>query len=118
MRIGNLNKPLLKRLKVGSALWKSIKEFLLTTYVHSYHYLADLDRRLPEKLMWLVLHFFMLFTAINIVLIAWSRFTDNPTITTLESQHYSIYNLPFPAIAICPINKLSKKSVDTYAEYL
>jgi hypothetical protein len=119
MKLTNMHKPkLLKRLKIGNALWKSTKEFLLTTYVHAYHYLADADRHVPEKVMWGIFHLITLFSAINIVKIAWGRFTDNPTITTLESQHFSIYELPFPALAICPNNKMSNQSVDEYAEYL
>lgn len=73
---------------------------------------------MPEKVMWFVLHFTMMTIAINVVMIAWSKFTDNPTITTLESQHYSIYNIYFPAIAICANNKLSKSKVELYAEHL
>ncbi|KAG5683718.1 hypothetical protein PVAND_012983 [Polypedilum vanderplanki] len=119
MKLHGLHKPkLLKRLKIGHALWKSVKEFLLTTYVHSYHYLADAEGGIPEKVMWLIVHFITLFSAINIVTIAWGHFTDNPTITTLESQHYSIYNLPFPALAICSNNKLSNESIYEYADYL
>lgn len=108
----------IKRLKIGPALWKSVKEFLSKTYVHAYHYLADEDRKVPEKIMWFILHVTMLTIAINVVLFAWSRFTDNPTITTLENQHYSIYNIPFPAIGVCLNNKLSKTKVEEYADNL
>lgn len=118
MRVKHFGKPLLRQLKIGPALWKSIKEFLSTTYMHSYHYLADADRKVPEKLMWLALHITMLTIAINIVMFAWGRFTDNPTITMLDSQHYSIYQINFPAIAICPTAKLSKSKAEQYAEYL
>jgi amiloride-sensitive sodium channel len=68
--------------------------------------------------MWIILHMGMTVSAIYIVLFAWSRFTDNPTITTLESQHYSIYNLNFPAVSICSNNKISKKYAEEYAEFL
>lgn len=115
MRLG---RPTLKQLKIGQAFWKSIKDFLLSTYVHAYHYLADADRHLPEKLMWLSLHLMMIGCAIGVVMSAWSRFTDNPTITTLESQHHSIYGLNFPAIAICPNNKISRTNAQKYADEL
>lgn len=115
MRLG---KTTFKQLKIGHALWKSIKDFLLTTYLHAYHYLADADRHLPEKLMWLGIHLTMIGCAIGVVMSAWSRFTDNPTITTLESQHHSIYGLNFPAIAICPNNKISRANAEKYADQL
>jgi hypothetical protein len=118
MRMKNFGKPLLKKLKVGTALWKSVKEFLLTTYMHSYHYLADADRKIPEKIMWCILHGTTLTLAINVVMIAWARFTENPTITMLDSQHHSIYNLPFPGIAICPTAKMIKSKAEQYADFL
>lgn len=51
-------------------------------------------------------------------MVAWGRFTDNPTITTLESQQYSVLDIPFPAVAICSNNKISKSAADQYAQYL
>lgn len=49
---------------------------------------------------------------------AWGRFTDNPTITTLESQHYDVMDIPFPAVAVCNNNKISRSAADQYAQYL
>lgn len=51
-------------------------------------------------------------------MVAWGRFTDNPTITTLESQQYSVLDIPFPAVAICSNNKISRSAADQYAQYL
>lgn len=47
---------LMKKLKFARALWKSVKEFLAKTSVHSYHYLVEPNRHKLEKLMWCVLH--------------------------------------------------------------
>lgn len=46
----------MKKLKFARALWKSVKEFLAKTSVHSYHYLVEPNRHKSEKLMWCVLH--------------------------------------------------------------
>lgn len=118
MKLKSLKKPLLKQLKISRALVKSFKEFLAKTLVHAYHYLVEPNRHIAERLMWITIHGTMTISAIYIVLFAWSRFTDNPTITTLESQHYSIFNLNFPAVAICSNNKISRAYVEKYADYL
>jgi acid-sensing ion channel, other len=113
-----MGKPLMQRLKIARALGKSLKEFLSKTAVHSYHYLVEPNRHKVEKGMWIILHCIMSIAAIYIVLFAWSRFTDNPTITTLETQHHSIYNLDFPAVAICSNNKISRTYAENYADFL
>lgn len=118
MKIKSLANPLLKQLKISRALGKSFREFLAKTLVHAYHYLVEPNRHVSEKIMWVVIHLSMTIAAIYIVLFAWSRFTDNPTITTLESQHYSIFNLNFPAVGICLNNKISKTYAEEYADYL
>jgi acid-sensing ion channel, other len=118
MNLIQMEKKLMKRLKIGRALSKSFREFLGKTYVHAYHYLVEPNRHIIEKIMWIIIHITMTVSAIYIVLFAWSRFTDNPTITTLESQHYSIYNLDFPAVAICNNNKISRKAAEEYGDFL
>jgi hypothetical protein len=137
-KLKKLGRPILKRLAFSKAIFKSFKEFLSKTAVHAYHRLVEPDRHWLEKSLWIVVHCFMLITSIYIVMFAWSRFTglnkgdemwkfeykifflltDNPTITTLESQHYSIFNLNFPGVAICSSNKISKLSAEAYADYL
>jgi Amiloride-sensitive sodium channel len=111
-------KSLLKQLKFARAFAKSFKEFLSKTFIHAYHYLVEPNRHITEKLMWGCLHLTMTISAIYIVLFAWSRFTENPTITTLESQHHSIFDLEFPAVAICSNNKISKWRAEEYADFL
>lgn len=38
--------------------------------------------------------------------LSWDKFQTNPTITTVESNAYPIWNVRFPAITICNINKV------------
>lgn len=111
-------KSFLKQLKFARAFFKSFKEFLSKTFVHAYHYLVEPNRHALEKFMWICLHLTMTVAAVSIVLFAWSRFTENPTITTLESQHHSIFDLEFPAVAICLNNKISKFRAEEYADLL
>lgn len=118
MKMKGLARPLIKRLKIARAMSKSVKEFLMKTPVHAYHYLVEENRHIAERTMWVVLHLTMTIAAVYIVLFAWSRFTDNPTITTLESQQYSIFNLQFPAVGICSNNKISRSNAEAYADYL
>lgn len=44
--------------------------------------------------------------ALVLMFLAWSRFNTNPTITTVETTNYPIWNLPFPAVTICNNNKV------------
>ena len=40
------------------------------------------------------------------------KYQNNPTSTSLDTKHYSIHNVDFPGITICPNTKVSEKPRD------
>lgn len=44
--------------------------------------------------------------AIVLINLVWKRFQTTPTITTVETNNYPIWNVNFPAVTICNINKV------------
>lgn len=44
--------------------------------------------------------------AIILIDLFWTRFETTPTITTIESYYYPIWNVPFPAVTVCNNNKV------------
>lgn len=42
-------------------------------------------------------------------------FLEDPTVTTLDLQEYTIYEAPFPSVAVCSNNKFSRKALQAYA---
>lgn len=44
--------------------------------------------------------------AIIFVILVWQRFELKPTITRVETNFYPIWNVPFPSVTICNINKV------------
>lgn len=50
--------------------------------------------------------------------LTWDKFQTNPTLTTLETNAYPIWNLRFPAVTICNINKVYTPAADKFTERL
>lgn len=50
--------------------------------------------------------------------VSWQMSLKMPTITVIESTHYSISNVPFPAITICNMNSVSAKRAMDLAKNL
>lgn len=44
--------------------------------------------------------------ALIMIILIWQRFQSTPTITTVETYYHPIWNVPFPAVTICNINKV------------
>lgn len=60
------------------------------------------------------------FTAwsLHLVLVAWAAFTLNPIYVRLDADDHPVADVPFPGIAICSNNKLSKTATWNYAQFL
>lgn len=56
--------------------------------------------------------------AIVLMGLMWDRFQTTPTITTVETNNYPIWNVPFPAITICNINKVYAPATKNITEKL
>jgi len=40
----------------------------------------------------------------------WLKFNSSPTVTAVKDTHLALYSLPFPAVNVCPMDKI-KRSV-------
>ncbi|XP_036343716.1 uncharacterized protein LOC118752976 [Rhagoletis pomonella] len=40
----------------------------------------------------------------------------SPTVVTLETNQYLVEKVPFPAVSICSVNKLSRSAVNAFIE--
>lgn len=56
--------------------------------------------------------------SLDLILLAWAAYTLNPIYTSLSSTDYPVAEVPFPGIAICPNNKLSRSATLNYARFL
>jgi len=41
----------------------------------------------------------------------WTKWDESPILTSLETNHYSNDYIPFPAVTICNVNKVSKRKL-------
>lgn len=48
--------------------------------------------------------------------ISWKLNLETPTITVIESTHYPISNVPFPAVTICSMNSISARKALSLAK--
>uniref|UniRef100_A0A1I8NZN9 Uncharacterized protein n=1 Tax=Stomoxys calcitrans TaxID=35570 RepID=A0A1I8NZN9_STOCA len=54
--------------------------------------------------------------AIYVCFSTMTSFLAEPTVTTLDPQVKAIWDVPFPSIAVCSKNKLSRRAMKEYSE--
>ena len=78
------------------------EKFILT--VHT----IQKDYHPIERYLWALLSIIALIIAVALLWISWNWNAEMPTMTVIESTNYATYNLPFPAITICNMNRISR----------
>ncbi|CRK99689.1 CLUMA_CG012989, isoform A [Clunio marinus] len=85
-----------------------ITHFCNVTSLHGYIHTINDEYRPFERWLWIILSILALIIAVVLLWISWNWTSETPTTTVIESTNYPTYNLPFPAVTICSMNKISK----------
>ncbi|XP_075213735.1 sodium channel protein Nach-like [Lycorma delicatula] len=94
--------------------WKhQTKEFFEKSTLHGVRYIAESGRPFYERFMWFTLTTLGTVTALMIIFSLWEKFQSNPTITGLDTDFHN-WDVPFPAITLCPSNSVNETQLDEY----
>ncbi|XP_055628965.1 pickpocket protein 28-like [Toxorhynchites rutilus septentrionalis] len=99
-----------KHIKHIHSLEDSFVDFCGSSSIHGVRYIGCRDSSYVEKLIWTVIFITTLYFAGTNILEAWVKWEKNPVkIVTSDKVTYS-WEIPFPAVTICPQTK-SKRSL-------
>jgi amiloride-sensitive sodium channel len=68
-----------------------------------------------NRTLWAVVLVLCFVAAIVMVWFEWGRNDISPTLTALDTSHYPIWNIDFPAVTLCGINRIRKSKAHTLA---
>lgn len=66
------------------------------------------------RCIWFVIVLASFVCASFLVHIMWLKFNSSPTITAVKDTHLALYSLPFPAINVCPMQKIKRSIAYEY----
>lgn len=90
-------------------LIRRFKYFCTVTALHGFGHIVREDTGLAEKIFWAICTFASHVTAMVLLWFSWNWSNLTPVVTVIESTHYATWNIPFPAVTICNLNKISLK---------
>uniref|UniRef100_A0A1B0DEK4 Uncharacterized protein n=1 Tax=Phlebotomus papatasi TaxID=29031 RepID=A0A1B0DEK4_PHLPP len=90
-------------------LIRRFKYFCRVTALHGFGHIVREDTGLAEKIFWAICTFASHITAMVLLWFSWNWSNLTPVVTVIESTHYATWNIPFPAVTICNLNKISLK---------
>ena len=64
-----------------------------------------------DRIWWIVVVIIALAFGIYLIVDLLSGYVAKPIVTTIDSTHHAISEIPFPAVTICPTYKTTKTKV-------
>jgi hypothetical protein len=71
-----------------------------------------------ERFLWFVCHCCALTVASVMIFATWRRYQESPTVTAVETTHFPLWKMPFPAVTVCEPNQVTATSARRLAQRL
>jgi hypothetical protein len=68
--------------------------------------------------MWVIVILLGLIGAGIMVSTLWTHYMNNPTRTSVETNYYPIWRLPFPALTLCNVNHIFRSKAEALVSKL
>ncbi|XP_026282746.2 sodium channel protein Nach isoform X2 [Frankliniella occidentalis] len=107
-----------------STVWGRIKTVLLdythTAHLHGVAFIGNKSSCFAERALWGVAILVSGFTLLQMMWYQYEEYLQSPTVTTIDENNLATHSVPFPAITLCPVNRLRmsvlRKSIIHYVD--
>lgn len=79
-----------------------LDEFCEASSIHGIKYIGDRKLHWIERLWWLVAVVLSVYGCYRLIQESYDRWNRSPVIVTFSEKSASVWNIPFPAVTICP----------------
>ncbi|KAF2887320.1 hypothetical protein ILUMI_18853 [Ignelater luminosus] len=121
-------KPKLKYPSFGKNLTEYFSEYSDNTSIHGVRYLGEKKRSIIERyfvfslhrLIWLVILVISLYLCISSIVQTYIKWKTSPVIVSFAKSPTPVWQVPFPAVTICPETKVRQRVfnfTDAYHKY-
>uniref|UniRef100_A0A182INY8 Uncharacterized protein n=1 Tax=Anopheles atroparvus TaxID=41427 RepID=A0A182INY8_ANOAO len=86
---------------------RQLRELCNITALHGYSQIVRDGYSPLERSVWSFAVVASTISAITLLVISWSWSVETPTVTVTETTNYPTWNLPFPAVTVCSLNRIS-----------
>lgn len=105
-----------------NSFWKwfkgRVKFFCSISALHGVGHIVRENTPLWERIVWVVVVAVSLVASIVLLRISWIWNSEYPVVTVIESTHFATWNIPFPAVTVCNLNKISMSAAIQFASTL
>ncbi|XP_013101819.2 pickpocket protein 28-like [Stomoxys calcitrans] len=110
------HQPKSKKNAFRQSLEEVYSEFCSNTTIHGFQYFGQ-HRPWKEVIFWIAMFVASIFFCTYIIVQLYGKWCETPVIVSLSEKSTPIWNIPFPAVTICPETKRSiNQTVPSYLQ--
>lgn len=94
---------------------RTLHAYLAQSQIHGYKIIVSPQRPLLERVCWTALSLAGIVFTTWLVVWAYLTLLGTPTVTTQRPGRVSVLGLPFPAVAFCSENRISREALEELA---
>ncbi|EDS44436.1 amiloride-sensitive Na+ channel [Culex quinquefasciatus] len=104
--------PVSKWSKIRSGLQDLFMEFCRHSTIHGISHIGSRQRSLFEKFWWAFVFLLSMYGCAKLIDDMYRKWDENPVLVAFDEKATPVWNIPFPAITICPETKIQKNHVN------
>uniref|UniRef100_A0A1B0DLX3 Uncharacterized protein n=1 Tax=Phlebotomus papatasi TaxID=29031 RepID=A0A1B0DLX3_PHLPP len=89
-----------------TAIWGFFSDYCNNSTIHGVRYLGEKRRPWTERVWWIVVFIFSISACSLLIWSSWKKWDDTPVIVTFADKSTFVWQIPFPAVTICPETKV------------
>uniref|UniRef100_A0A182MR04 Pickpocket n=1 Tax=Anopheles culicifacies TaxID=139723 RepID=A0A182MR04_9DIPT len=93
------------------------RDYCANSSIHGFKYFVGSNRTRVEKIWWISMCILSIYGCGSLIQNVYDKWRRDPVVVTFAEKPTSIYDIPFPAITICPITKVKSSVLNFTAVY-
>lgn len=107
-----------KRTKLLTLVRNGVLSCFRSTQTHGYKFLVMPHRSKYETIFWLFALTTISAITLWMILYVYIPVLSHPTVTTQSPFWQSMHHVPFPTVAFCSMNRISRAALMNYSEFM
>lgn len=93
-------------------------EYCENTSIHGMKYIGGRQSPFYEKIWWTISFLLSIYGCGRLILNIWNKWDQSPVIVSFAEKYTPVWEIPFPAVTICPEIKTNKNGFNFSSAYL
>lgn len=107
-----------KKTRLRHWLFVTLMDYLGHSQIHGYKVILSKCRPYVDRAMWTLLALLNFVFTIWLMASIYMRLLSSPTVTSQNAEQLPIQEVEFPAIVFCSENRISRKALLDYSEFM